>query len=124
MTSRTKLSYLHIALVCSGKYIVFCTGGTCRFGRSQVPNALILGAIESGGPLYSIHRPSKLASHADQNGRVILHVIHHTLYMFAGGMGLIGYPWGVASPNTVYTDVPLIRGATDLAAAVCFARLV
>ena len=34
------------------KYIAFSIGVTCRFDRSQVPNALILVALTSGYPLY------------------------------------------------------------------------
>ena len=53
VTSRNKRSYLHIVSICSGKYIAFSIGWTCRFDRSEVPNALILSALISGNPLYS-----------------------------------------------------------------------
>ena len=53
VTSRNKRSYLHIASICSGKYVAFSIGGACRFDRSEVPNSLILSALISGYPLYS-----------------------------------------------------------------------
>ena len=51
MTSQNNRSSPHIVLICSGKCAALSTGGTCRFGRSQVPNALILDALKPGYPL-------------------------------------------------------------------------